>query len=157
MPDTDLESFATDIIDKVIPTANKIAQLLALESTKLSPPGWSGQLKKGIRAEKAVQRGNDVFARVKSFAADASGNNYALNQHDEELRHFNPKGQPALKGFADVGYESLTGRAVKTTKQARYARGYARFKDKSPKYKTEFFLRGFANSEKQIDDLISML
>ena len=157
MPDTDLESFAIDIQEKIIPTANKIAQLLALASTELAPPGWSGQLKKGIRAEPAKQSGDIVYARVKAFAADASGNNYALIQHDNELRHFNPKGQPALKGFADVGYESLTGRSVKTTKQARYARGYARFKDKSPKYKTEFFLRGFANSEKQIDDLISML
>ncbi len=141
-----LESFATEEFIKLIRKAKKIGQVVALNVTDRAPKGWTGQLKRSIRADKPQVINDQVFVSVSAFATSKTGFNYALFQHDEILRHYHPEGQKTKKGYSDFG----TGK----TREKRYASGYAKESPKSDSYATEYMNRGLDDSGAQIDKIL---
>lgn len=110
-----------------------------------APKGWSLQLSRsGINALKPIRDGKWIVAIITASAISASGYDYAERQHDEELRHASL--QPLQRGFTDFGDSG--------TQKQRYSQGYAKMKDSSPKYATEYLSRQFKVHEAKIRSIL---
>ena len=149
MADQNLGEFATKTFVNLIKAAKKISQIVALNSTRYAPKGWSGQLKRSIRANdpKINISTGQVFASVSAGASSSSGFQYAGFQHEKILRHYNPDGVQAQKGYSDFG----TGK----TRQARYNAGYELLKNRSSKYASKYMEKGLEQSDEQIDKVLA--
>lgn len=133
----DYVSTATDAITQAVFRASALIAQKASED--YAPKGPTLQLARGIRALKPAVRGNEVIGIVISQAKSRSGYNYALKQHNEALRHVS---RFPLQSWYGEGQKGKTNRA-------KYARGYYRLKDTSPKFKTEYLTNAF-NDQKDV-------
>lgn len=137
MAKTDYVDKATEAIKQAVFKASALIAQKASED--YAPKGPTLQLSRGIRALKPAVRGNEVIGIVISQAKSRSGYNYALRQHNETLRHVS---NFPLQSWYGEGQKGKTNRA-------KYARGYYRLKDTSPKFKTEYLTNAF-NDQKDI-------
>ena len=120
--------------------------LVASEASEnFAPKGHTLQLSRGIRALKpTLNADGTINGMIISSARSAKGYDYAAKQHDVSLRHFSE--QPLRQGFVDVG----SGR----TRRARYRDGYIKLKDSSPKFATEYLVKGLEARRDQLNRML---
>lgn len=143
----DLELFATNEFKSMIRKAKKIGQVVAGNATDFAPKGWTGQLKRSIRASNPKVSNNEIIVSVSAGATSIKGEQYALKQHDVILRHYTKEGLKHMKGYSDFG----TGK----TREDRYWDGYAKKAKGSTRYATKYMTKGLEESDKDIDTILN--
>ena len=137
-------NFAESLHKELHDMVGQYTALIADESTPFAPRGWTGGLKRSIKATKVQDDGENITSFVQAFATDRLGNDYAFKQHEEELNHFIADGNKLPQGFDSVGEGK--------DKEARYWSGYR--KSKKYKYATKYFIKGYEIADKKYEILL---
>jgi len=134
-----------EIEKSILKTMQRASTYIAgIAKDRYAPKGWTLQLSRGIKSLLPVRDGAFIVGRILSQARAQSGYNYAIKQHNDELRHFNEA--PMTEGYTEHGDGK--------TKRARYASGYRLHSDTSPKFATKYLIRAWGHGKNDVIKII---